>query len=582
MSESGHSQPGMYGQGRRRRRRRGDRDAGPPGQNLSGPSRDREYQQRERRDGSEDSPGPLIRKTPIILAKPPGERAKPSPVSGAPVLEKPIMLMKARDDGGKPGTPPEAAAQSSGPGPSKMEREGQRPTQPVYQIQNRGMGASASSSAVDPMVGQSKLLPPEKMKHSIKLVDDQMNWCDSAMEYLRDQTDMLVVGVIGLQGTGKSTIMSLLSANTPEEDQRNYVFRAQTQEIKERGGNQSTGIDFFITQERVIFLDTQPMLSPSILDHLINNDRKLPPEYNLPHTYIEMQSLQIAAFLFTVCHAVIVVQDWFTDINLYRFLQTAEMLKPSTPSASHDSTGSSGSDDGAEYYPHIVFVQNKARWEDFCPRNLKNMHMVVDKLMAHSHLKYKVETLRCYECVPGLSRTCSNKTKECPLGGQQCAAMRVFIYGGGSKFADFSVKTCALVEECVEGSVNFGDARTVITSKCCTSDLCNTQPAPDARKSKPNGKKCFSCEEDKCTTTLNCEGNENYCISTTVTEERKTMTMKGCASNIICSSTQTAQMTGAVGTEMSCCQGDFCNSASSASVGLQLLVVLLMTLIWFS
>lgn len=36
------------------------------------------------------------------------------------------------------------------------------------------------------MVGQSKLLPPEKMKHSIKLVDDQMNWCDSAMEVSRE------------------------------------------------------------------------------------------------------------------------------------------------------------------------------------------------------------------------------------------------------------------------------------------------------------------------------------------------------------------------------------------------------------
>lgn len=59
------------------------------------------------------------------------------------------MLMKARDDAGKPGTPPETAAQPSGPGPSKIEKEGQRPTQPVYQIQNRGMGASASSSAVD-------------------------------------------------------------------------------------------------------------------------------------------------------------------------------------------------------------------------------------------------------------------------------------------------------------------------------------------------------------------------------------------------------------------------------------------------
>lgn len=34
--------------------------------------------------------------------------------------------------------------------------------------------------------------------------------------------------------------------------------------------------------------------------------------------YVYQQSLQIAAFLFTVCHVVIVVQDWFTDLNLYR------------------------------------------------------------------------------------------------------------------------------------------------------------------------------------------------------------------------------------------------------------------------
>lgn len=45
-------------------------------------------------------------------------------------------------------------------------------------------------------------------------------FCCHVLQYLRDQTDMLVVGVIGLQGSGKSTIMSLLSANTPEEDQR--------------------------------------------------------------------------------------------------------------------------------------------------------------------------------------------------------------------------------------------------------------------------------------------------------------------------------------------------------------------------
>ncbi|XP_069796205.1 nonsense-mediated mRNA decay factor SMG9 [Narcine bancroftii] len=347
-----------------------------------------------------------MQKTPIILAKPPTDRPnKPSPMPPtvpAPPTEKPIVLMKSREEGKAvlPGDP-----SSPAPGaPMKGEKDGQRPTQPVYQIQNRGMGSSAPSSSVDPVIGQAKLHPPERMKHSIKLVDDQMNWCDSAMEYLLDQTDVLVIGIVGLQGTGKSTIMSLLSANTPEEDQRAYAFRCQTQEMKERAGSNTTGIDLFVTQERIIFLDTQPILSPAMLDHLINNDRKLPPEYNLPHTYVEMQSLQVTAFLFTVCHTVIVVQDWFTDLNLYRFLQTAEMLKPSTPSPSHELSGVHGSEEGTEYYPNIVFVQNKARREDFSPRQLKNMHTVIDKLMCYSHLKYK-GTLSMLDCniFPGLS-----------------------------------------------------------------------------------------------------------------------------------------------------------------------------------
>jgi len=60
------------------------------------------------------------------------------------------MLIKAREDATKGGPPPETTPQVPGSsGPPKLDREGQRPTQPVYQIQNRGMGASASSTAVD-------------------------------------------------------------------------------------------------------------------------------------------------------------------------------------------------------------------------------------------------------------------------------------------------------------------------------------------------------------------------------------------------------------------------------------------------
>lgn len=382
-------------------------DQGPSGNlNLSEPGRERDPMLRERDpdrwDGNDDNSTYTVQKTPIILAKPNAER--PKPASAPPALEKPIVLMKAREEG-KPSPTPESANLPPTAATAKIEKEGQRPTQPVYQIQNRGMGAAAANASgnVDPVVGQAKLLPPQKMKHSIKLVDEYMNWCDSAIEFLLDQTDVLVVGILGFQGTGKSTMMSLLSSNSPDDDQRSYVFRMQSQEVRERAGNQTSGIDFFISQERIIFLDTQPILSPAILDHLINNDRKLPPEYNLPHTYVEMQSLQIAAFLFTVCHLVIVVQDWFTDFNLYRFLQTAEMLKPSTPSPSHESSGSSGGDEGIEYYPHIVFLQNKAGREDFCARTLKQMNLVVDKLMLHSHLRYKgtVSMLDC-NIFPGL------------------------------------------------------------------------------------------------------------------------------------------------------------------------------------
>ena len=40
-----------------------------------------------------------------------------------------------------------------------------------------------------------------------------MQLCENPLEYLQDQQDFLVVGCIGTQGVGKSTIMSLLTSN---------------------------------------------------------------------------------------------------------------------------------------------------------------------------------------------------------------------------------------------------------------------------------------------------------------------------------------------------------------------------------
>ncbi|KAL7393326.1 hypothetical protein ABVT39_009427 [Epinephelus coioides] len=191
----------------------------------------------------------------------------------------------------------------------------------------------------------------------------------------------------------------------------------------------------------------------------------------------------------------------------------------------------------------------------------------------------KAYCLKCYECIPGASGTCTDTTKECP---SQCGAARVISYAGGSKLADINSKDCAVAEECVEASMNFGITKTVITSKCCTSELCNTQPAPEPIKSNPNGKKCFTCDGQSCTATLNCDGNEDYCISSKVSEGNEKVTVKGCASKLVCSNTASAQISGAIGGQVSCCQGNFCNSASSTSAGLLLLLTPLVSLVVFS
>ncbi|XP_056236506.1 urokinase plasminogen activator surface receptor-like [Seriola aureovittata] len=191
----------------------------------------------------------------------------------------------------------------------------------------------------------------------------------------------------------------------------------------------------------------------------------------------------------------------------------------------------------------------------------------------------KAYTLKCYECVSG---SCINQEKVCPSQGQQCGALRFLSYAGNLKVSDINVKICALAEQCVEGSLNFGINRTIITSKCCTSDLCNTQPAPDASISIPNGRKCFKCDGQQCNATLMCKGNEDHCISTTVTFGGEKMIVKGCASSQMCASKQTAQITGSIGAEIDCCQGDYCNSASGTSAGLLLLVAPLISLVMFS
>lgn len=172
-----------------------------------------------------------------------------------------------------------------------------------------------------------------------KLMDKTMQLIENPIDYLYDQQDFLVVGCLGTQGVGKSTIMSLLTSNymyvfllfliitylffyitilislTIRPD----IFQVQNLSNFENGTNCTNGIDFFVTKNRVIYLDTQPIFSGSLIDYSASFDqKKASVDFVNTECNLELQSLQFAAFLFSVCHVILFVQDWFVDPNLLR------------------------------------------------------------------------------------------------------------------------------------------------------------------------------------------------------------------------------------------------------------------------
>ncbi|XP_041708289.1 urokinase plasminogen activator surface receptor-like [Coregonus clupeaformis] len=199
------------------------------------------------------------------------------------------------------------------------------------------------------------------------------------------------------------------------------------------------------------------------------------------------------------------------------------------------------------------------------------MHLIVTILV--SVLLPKAYSLKCFECIAGNSGACTDKQIDCP-NPTQCGNMRMTSYTGGTKISDMNVKSCSVPAECLTGSMNFGMMSTTIASKCCNTDLCNSQsiPIPESTETTPNGKKCFTCTGTDCTSALSCVGDEDLCISTTVNTGGEKMTMKGCVSKSICVGEVSRALETAISMDIKCCEGNLCNNAQSIGLSLLLLV----------
>ncbi|KAF5281989.1 hypothetical protein FQA39_LY00513 [Lamprigera yunnana] len=249
----------------------------------------------------------------------------------------------------------------------------------------------------------------KEMTKCVKLLDDGVICTENVQEYLQENDDYLVVGVVGMQGVGKSTILSLLAQtmvserlkkailkysesskdsvilhledlmlNSQEKEEKasveDVVFKPQSASHIAGNLNGTNGIDLFISHNRIMFLDCQPFTSVAVLDEFIRSETKVSSmisEFLPLENSGEIQGLQMTAFLMSICHVLILVQDWFFDSNTLRFIQTAEMLKP---------TISNPEDELVDHFPHLILVQNRAQMEDFSPKKFKQMQQIYKKI----------------------------------------------------------------------------------------------------------------------------------------------------------------------------------------------------------
>jgi len=208
---------------------------------------------------------------------------------------------------------------------------------------------------------------PHTMSTPVKLLNQELIFQDALIENLSDNPDFLVIGCVGLQWSGKSTVLSHLASSNSSQCVKQTIFNISSSALQMKGETGTIGLDAYITDDRIIWLDCQPLMSAAIAEIAITHSKDAYKE-NMAKldslcigTSIEVQSLQLLSFLYCICHILIVVQDSLADPFLIRLLQTAEMLKPNL----------SSDDSSLDHMPHLVTLYNRGQPSDLVPQMLE-------------------------------------------------------------------------------------------------------------------------------------------------------------------------------------------------------------------
>ena len=81
-------------------------------------------------------------------------------------------------------------------------------------------------------------------------------------------------------------------------------------------------------------------------------------DFKYYENFIEIQSIELACFVLSVCNVVLLTEDWFIDPGLFKILHTAEMLMPNisfglgsaATTTSNNNSGSNSASNSDEIY----------------------------------------------------------------------------------------------------------------------------------------------------------------------------------------------------------------------------------------
>ncbi|XP_063043310.1 urokinase plasminogen activator surface receptor-like [Engraulis encrasicolus] len=173
--------------------------------------------------------------------------------------------------------------------------------------------------------------------------------------------------------------------------------------------------------------------------------------------------------------------------------------------------------------------------------------------------------LMCHNCLPDDTGFCHDVQGPCP---EECASVRVASYIDGRKQGVMNLKTCSQSDMCIVGSINFGTSRVKVENTCCSTHLCNGKTPPESREDISNGNRCYTCRNGDCSSTVECLGDEDRCVTSIATDEegRSTGIQKGCASMSICQQRDSSSLFLAdLADQLICCEGQLCNDGTVAT-----------------